>query len=319
MSPEFVTPNETSIMENSPISTVVMAIKAIDKDEGRNSYIEYFMDDADQIPFILGSTDGLLRLSGPLDREIQENYTLIVTARDRGSPPNSQRVALRVNVLDENDNTPLFDPKQYSASVAENASLGLSVLRVSATDLDSNSRIRYTIVAGDNNRDFIIGEDSGIIRVAKNLNYERKNHYLITVEAEDSNLNARYDSATVTISVLDINDNEPVFLNSPYFIYIMENMVNLPRTVSTSVVAHDADNSPYNTVSYYLKEGDRSLFAVNASTGEIVLLKALDREKQDKYFLTVQATDTGTFYFLIVDLVFLKIHFYIILRIYSHV
>lgn len=41
MAPEFVTPNVTSVLENTPVNTVVMAIKAIDRDEGRNSYIEY--------------------------------------------------------------------------------------------------------------------------------------------------------------------------------------------------------------------------------------------------------------------------------------
>ena len=89
MAPEFVTSNETSVMENVPINTVVMAIKAIDKDEGRNSYIEYSLSPVVDGCFSLGPVDGLLRVSASLDRENRSNYTLHVTAYDRGLPSRS--------------------------------------------------------------------------------------------------------------------------------------------------------------------------------------------------------------------------------------
>ena len=294
MAPEFTTPNETVVSENTPVNTVVMAVKATDRDEGRNSYVEYFLSSVEDNKFSLGSIDGLLRISGPLDREERANYTLVVTARDRGNPPNSRTLTINLRVADENDNSPIFDPKQYSSSVPENASIGLSVLQVSATDADEslNGRVRYTIVAGDKNRDFSISEDTGIIRVAKNLNYERRNHYLLTVQAEDSGVDVRYDSATVTISIMDINDNAPVFLDSPYLVYVMENMVELPTAITT-VAAFDADNPPYNRVTYLVKEGDKSVFSVNSSSGQITLLRGLDREDRDHYTLTVVAMDTG--------------------------
>lgn len=132
MKPVFITPNETSVSENIPINTVMMAIKAIDRDEGRNGYIEYMLEsNSSTIPFTLGSVDGLLRVSGRLDRESKANYELTVMARDRGEPPKSTQAKILVKVLDENDNSPVFDPKHYSASVAENASIGASVLQVS--------------------------------------------------------------------------------------------------------------------------------------------------------------------------------------------
>ena len=130
LAPEFVTSNETSVIENIPVNTVIMAIKAVDRDEGRNGYIEYILDADNQTPFTLGPVDGLLRVSGRLDREIKAHYDLKVMARDRGEPPKSTQMKIAVTVLDENDNSPIFDPKQYSASVAENASIGASVLQV---------------------------------------------------------------------------------------------------------------------------------------------------------------------------------------------
>lgn len=150
----------------------------------------------------------------------------MVTAKDRGDPPKSANMTILVKVLDENDNSPVFDPKQYSASIAENASIGAMVLQVSAirlfsfqiifrfffqvsaTDVDDglNGRVRYSISHGDANRDFSIAEDTGVVRVAKNLNYERRFKYVLTVKAEDcagdiSEGIVRSDTAEITILV----------------------------------------------------------------------------------------------------------------------
>lgn len=131
-SPEFVTSNLTSILENSPSNAVVTAVKAIDRDEGRNGHVEYsLLVDLDDQPFTLGPVDGVLRVAGPLDREQRSNYTLRVLAKDRGEPSRSTVQNLVVVILDENDNSPVFDPRHYSANVAENASIGASVLQVS--------------------------------------------------------------------------------------------------------------------------------------------------------------------------------------------
>lgn len=129
MSAEFITPNVTSIRENIPINTLVLAVKAIDRDEGRNSYIEYSLSDPSKM-FSVGPVDGLLRVTGRLDRETRSSYLLEITAKDRGDPPRDTKQTILVQVLDENDNSPVFDPKQYSASIAENASIGASVLQV---------------------------------------------------------------------------------------------------------------------------------------------------------------------------------------------
>nr|XP_012234819.1 PREDICTED: cadherin-related tumor suppressor [Linepithema humile] len=302
MSPEFISPTKNSIIENAPSNTVVMAIKAVDRDEGRNGYVEYLLENDINLPFTLGPVDGLLRVSGPLDREQKSNYTLEITAKDRGEPPKLSSTTVTIMVLDENDNSPVFDSGQYFATVAENASIGASVLQVSAKDRDegANGRVRYSIATGDDNRDFIISEDGGVIRVAKNLNFERKSRYHLTIRGEDCAAEVgkipRGDTAQVTITVLDINDNAPVFLDSPYVAHVMENMVP-PNggLVIQQVKAYDADTPPYNDqVRYFLKEGDTDLFRINASTGDISLLRPLDRELIPEYTLTLVAMDTGS-------------------------
>lgn len=145
-----------------------------------------------------------------------------------------------------------------------------------------------------------MSEDSGIVRVAKNLNYERKSRYVLTVRAEDcasdiSNGESRYDTAELIIGITDINDNPPTFLDSPYLAYVMENTIPPNNGFVISVQAYDADTPPFNSqVRYFLKEGDADLFRINASTGEISLLRTLDRESQAEYTLTLVAMDTGS-------------------------
>ncbi|KAJ2950025.1 hypothetical protein O0L34_g11362 [Tuta absoluta] len=300
VAPEFVTPNVTTVSENIPLNTVVMTIKAVDKDEGRNGYVEYFMTPNSEVNgyFSLGNVDGVLRATGKLDRELKSSYTIIVTAKDRGDPPNMTNMKIKINILDENDNSPVFDPKQYSASVPENASIGASVLQVSATDIDedSNGRVRYSIISGDENRDFSVSEDTGIVRVAKNLNFERKSRYELTIRAEDcAKDDVRFDTAELSISIQDINDNPPTFLDSPYLAYVMENVIPPNGGYIITIHAYDADSPPFNNqVRYFIKEGDADLFKINASSGQISLLRTLDREAQDEYTLALVAMDTGS-------------------------
>lgn len=159
--------------------------------------------------------------------------------------------------------------------------------------------MRFSISGGDDNRDFSISEDSGVVRVAKNLNFERKSRYVLTVRAEDcasdvGSGETRFDTAELTITITDINDNPPTFLDSPYLAYVMENVIPPNGGYVITVRAYDADTPPFNSqVRYFLKEGDADLFRINASTGEISLLRALDRESQAEYTLTLVAMDTG--------------------------
>lgn len=140
MSPEFLISNETSVMENTAIGTVVTVIKAVDKDEGRNSYLEYSLSESIGGMFTLGNADGILRVNGKLDRETKANYTLKVRTKDRGEPPRQTEMDLLVRILDENDNSPVFNPKQYSAFIPENTSIGVTVLQVGGC-LDTELRI----------------------------------------------------------------------------------------------------------------------------------------------------------------------------------
>ena len=113
-------------------------------------------------------------------------------------------------------------------------------------DEGANGRVRYSIAMGDDNRDFTISEDGGVIRVAKNLNFERKPRYHLMIRSEDCaeevGKEPRSDTAQITITVLDINDNAPIFLDSPYLAHVMENMVPPGSGFVTQVINNTQKN-----------------------------------------------------------------------------
>lgn len=293
--PEITSPAVIHVRENTPLNTVVHNITVQDLDEGSNSLVEFsLVSKSGGMPFIIGTSDGQLRVNTDLDRESVQNYTLIVTVRDLGTPSLSATQTLMVKIEDENDHSPVFSPEFYDKEVREDVDIGTTLLQVSATDIDIglNGIVKFFIISGDDNSDFSLDQSSGVLRVQKSLNYERVTKYNLVIQAEDSGDNMRYSTATVSITVLDVNDNVPMFLDSPYIGFVRENMDTLPVHV-INVLAHDEDSPPFNQLSYAIREGDPDLFNMSSTSGEIMVLKTLDRETISEYTLTVIATDSG--------------------------
>jgi protocadherin-16/23 len=91
---------------------------------------------------------GWIYLRQPLDRESRYHYTLTVAATDNGTPAGTATSRVSVNVLDANDNDPVFTQEAYEFNVEENLARGAQVGRVAATDadLDVNAAVRYSLI-----------------------------------------------------------------------------------------------------------------------------------------------------------------------------
>ena len=289
--PKFVSPPVIFVKENTPLNTEVHTVITEDLDDGANGQVEYRIISS-SFPFTLGTVDGKLRVNAVLDRETVQNYTMVITATDKGVPALTATQTLVIKIEDDNDHSPVFDPASYSKQVREDIQIGTILLQVSATDLDIglNGVVRYYVIGGDNNFDFSLDQSSGILRVQKNLDYERVQSYNLIVQAKDSGENSQYTTATVSISVLDINDNKPVFLDSPYIGFVRENMDVLPVFVK-EVQARDDDQN--TQLHYAIREGAGEIFNMNSTSGEIFARTVLDREQTAEYVLTVIATDSG--------------------------
>ena len=135
--PEITSPTNAYVLENKPANTVVMPVTTIDRDTGVNADIEYFITNSDSDAFDIGRLDGILRTRDVLDREERSLYVLTVTVMDMGRPRLSSSAEVKINVVDTNDNTPTFTPRQYSTTLMENATIGQNILETTAFDADS--------------------------------------------------------------------------------------------------------------------------------------------------------------------------------------
>ena len=112
-SPQFDSMPTLSVLENSPANTPITTLRAFDLDIGKNSELEYILEDSQMGKFSIGRIDGILRCVSSLDREKKSEYSLSVTAVDGGNPRLSSRIDVSVQVVDVNDNTPEFSQKFY--------------------------------------------------------------------------------------------------------------------------------------------------------------------------------------------------------------
>uniref|UniRef100_A0A3B3T7L8 Protocadherin 1 gamma 13 n=1 Tax=Paramormyrops kingsleyae TaxID=1676925 RepID=A0A3B3T7L8_9TELE len=205
------------ISESSITGAKFVLESAVDTDVGVNGLQSYSLKPTNN--FILklhtqtdGSKNVEMVLQKPLDREKQDQLTLVLTAMDGGNPPMSGTAEIHIIVLDANDNAPVFTQAIYKTTVTENASKGTILTRVSASDLDEGSygKVTYSI---SNSMDrvsdlFQIDENNGDIRLFGEIDYEKAKHYQINVEAKDCC--GLSDSTKIIIDVIDVNDNSPL-------------------------------------------------------------------------------------------------------------
>ncbi|XP_077053022.1 cadherin-23 isoform X1 [Siphateles boraxobius] len=284
-----------SLHENGPRDYVVVRLNCTDNDAGLNAELSYFITGGNQDgKFSVGFRTGVLRTVVGLDRETEDSYRLVIEAIDNG-PAEERRTGtatVYVEVLDVNDNKPIFLQNSYETSVLENITRGASILQVQATDADQgeNGRVLYRILSG-NNGQFSMGNLSGLIsRGTVALDRETRSSHVLEVEAYNSDLGSMRSSVRVIVYVEDVNDEPPVFTQSQY------NRLGLRETagIGTFVVvvrAIDPDTGDGGVVAYALVSGSDRKFEVDMSTGLITTVDYLDYETKTSYLMNVSATD----------------------------
>uniref|UniRef100_A0A670IY50 Cadherin EGF LAG seven-pass G-type receptor 3 n=1 Tax=Podarcis muralis TaxID=64176 RepID=A0A670IY50_PODMU len=289
--PIFVsTPFQISVLENAPFGHSVIHIQAVDADYGENSRLEYKLTGvSSDTPFVVNSATGWITVSGPLDRETVEHYFFGVEARDHGSPALSASASVTITVMDVNDNRPEFTQKEYFIRLNEDASVGTSVLSVTAIDRDVNSAISYQVTGGNTRNRFAISTQAGVglITLSLPLDYKQERRFVLTVTASDRTL---HDTCHVHINITDANTHRPVFQSAHYSV-----SVNEDRPVGSTVVvisATDDDVGENARITYYL-EDNIPQFRIDADTGAITLQAQLDYEDQVTYTLAITAKDNG--------------------------
>ncbi|KAJ8342522.1 hypothetical protein SKAU_G00324500 [Synaphobranchus kaupii] len=281
---------EAQVSENQAPGTAVLTVSASDRDQGTNGQVTYggIVEDG----FTINPVTGVISTTKTLDREVQDRYTVTVYAKDGGLPPNFSKATVRIEILDENDNAPVFSRSLHSLEVPENLEpVALFTLRATDQDAGDSGEVEYRITAGDIAGDFHLDSSSGVLSTARPLDRESSSSYMLTVVAQDRGTNPLSSTATVEVTVLDVNDNSPRFESASYTADIPEDAV--VGSPVLEVTASDEDEGENGRVQYFLSSESAGTFAVDQDTGRITVVTPLDREKWASYDFLVRAVDSS--------------------------
>ncbi|XP_050928274.1 protocadherin alpha-8 isoform X25 [Lates calcarifer] len=303
-SPTFQEEKTTLEISESVLPGARFQLKASrDPDSGHFSIQQYKLSHNDHFRLEVKDKgeDGkipILVIQKSLDRETAANHSLILTALDGGKPPKSGKMNILVNVLDVNDNTPVFSKDVYSVMLDENAPVGTTVTQLNATDLDEgpNGDVMYSLSKSMNQnilKLFDINPLTGEITVKGLIDYEEKNRYEIEIQASDKGLAPLTTEKSVIIKILDVNDNAPEIEVTSFSSSIPED--SRPGTTVALISVNDLDSGLNGKV--ICSTGDDVPFTLSPSLQDkmysLVTKSPLDREKQSQYDLTITAKDAG--------------------------
>ncbi|XP_028656704.2 protocadherin Fat 4 [Erpetoichthys calabaricus] len=281
-----------SVLENLSIGSSILSLNVTDIDEGYNGDIRVTVISGDDDGKFAVDLQGVLRIMKELDREQESVFSLTVLAMDQAMPEAtrlSSSAHITVYVLDVNDNAPRF-LSSNNISVPENAAIGTIVTVVHAIDLDSgvNSLVEYSLDSGMSHM-FQINKTSGVLSLIKELDRENTSILTLQVTAIDQGFPPRSVAMNLTISVRDVNDNDPVFTENIYAVMVAENI--LPGSGLLSVLASDSDEGVNGEVSYFIHQ---KKFIIDSFSGEISVIEMLDRESSPEHIFIVIAKDHGS-------------------------
>ncbi|XP_040903705.1 protocadherin alpha-3-like isoform X12 [Toxotes jaculatrix] len=207
---------------------------------------------------------------------------------------------LEINVLDINDNAPHFSENLQSLDIAESTLPGLKFGLIEASDLDvgKNGVNTYRL---SNNDYFSLeihkGGDSvsAELVLQKALDREHDSVIKLTLTAIDGGNPPKSGTSQVIITVLDINDNIPIFSKPLYKIQIPENLPTGSKVIILN--ATDVDEGLNAEIEYSLRKKGQNhvldLFEIDSKTGEILVKGEIDYEENPAFEIHAQASDRG--------------------------
>uniref|UniRef100_A0AAQ6I8V2 Cadherin domain-containing protein n=1 Tax=Anabas testudineus TaxID=64144 RepID=A0AAQ6I8V2_ANATE len=296
------------LKENSPTGSVIYTITAFDSDLDTNAKLTYTLLESSQRNIPISSVVNINSETGDIvslqsfNFEELKTFQFKVQATDSGVPPLSSNVTVNVFVLDENDNSPsILAPYSEhgsvnSESIPYSAEAGYFVAKIRAVDADSgyNALLSYHL---SDKKYFEVNLRTGNLFVNERIDREELCPTLVKCSMKiQAVLNNPMTAHRVEVNVLDINDNSPAFNDKTYSLNISESSLTGERYILP--IAEDADTGINTVKSYKLSQNEH--FSLDVQSGgehgvsaELVLQKALDREKQSMIRLLLTAIDGG--------------------------
>lgn len=326
--PYFISSNdeEANVLENSPIGTKVYQVIAKDPDDsltpsGMLHYrIQNDIDDAQY--FKIEALTGVVTTTQILDRETKNKYNVIIEVSDHGEPIQMATRVLKINIIDVDDEDPLFvrdiNASPIEFSILEEQSSGVILGNLTAVDRDigENGAIDYEIIDGNELEFFklIVANNSALITTTKPIDREEFESFSLTIKCfkmathwQQRVRDHQYDAddlseIQIVVNVLDIDDHILEFERDLYTIGI-RNTIPI-NTIIYRVRAYDKDTvnlpiiyqisntsyvSQYHRKDSQFKEDLISIFELNNKTGEILLAKSISDYVDGHFVLNLSA------------------------------
>ncbi|XP_074460501.1 protocadherin gamma-A12-like [Larus michahellis] len=294
------TETELKMSETTAMGSHFPLAEAHDPDVGRNSLQRYELSGDEHFSLSVQASPGgdqrpELVLAKALDREEAAFHELVLRASDGGEPSRTGTARIRVAVLDANDNAPAFRQAEYTVRVAEDVPVGSALLTVMATDADEgmNGNVKYSFkkISDKTSKIFQLHVERGDIILVRSLDFEEGDSYELEVQARDGG--GLSDTAKVTITVTDVNDNVPEISVRSALNDISEDAP--PGTVVALLHVQDRDSGPNGQVRCSIAESlPFRLEKTFEDYYRVVTARELDREAASEYNVTVRASDGGS-------------------------
>ncbi|XP_055883316.1 protocadherin Fat 4-like isoform X2 [Biomphalaria glabrata] len=282
---------ERKVLESVTPPQSLGLITAVDKDTGNNSLLTYSICSGnDEGVFDIDAASGELWVRKNLDSEATQAYNLELCVKDGGSPSLNSSTVVFVSVENINEFKPVITPSVdiINLTLSEDSVIGLQVLVISGSDPDRGSEVRYSIFGLSSPEYFSIGELTGEVYLTYPLDRETLSNFTFGVRVIDTV--GQSATTTVSVTVTDVNDNDPVFDKSSYvFTTAHETKAN---TYIDSFTVTDQDNGLNGSVTLSISSGNTGdTFKIIGSN--LLSNAVLDANDQNQYDLIVTATDRG--------------------------
>ncbi|XP_049646056.1 protocadherin-7 isoform X3 [Suncus etruscus] len=285
---------EVYFPENNIPGERVATVLATDADSGKNAEIAYSLDSSVLGIFTINPDTGDILVNTVLDREQTDRYEFKVNAKDKGVPVLQGSTRVIVQVADKNDNDPKFMQDVFTFYVKENLQPNSPVGMVTVMDADKGRNAEMSLYIEENSHMFSIENDTGTIYSTISFDREHQTTYTFRVKAVDGGDPPRSATATVSLFVMDENDNAPTVNLPRNGSYILLPPSSNVRTVVATVLATDSDDGINADLNYSIVGGNPfKLFEIDATSGVVSLVGKLTQKHYGLHRLVVQVNDSG--------------------------
>ena len=271
--------------------TYYLSDKNDTSNELRSNYFE--------VVFILEEETLNLILKTHLDYETQKVYELYLIAKDNGQLKSSKK--LIVNIIDENDNSPICEKSLFIGYLKENA-IEKDFMEIRAFDMDSgmNAKLQYSILSHGSspftstsplkyaeNADaiFEIDKYTGWLSVKKPLDYEKKTYYELIIKVNDSNMNHSFTTyCTARVNLIDMNDNPAKMKIIKFLNESMQKGYYSLNTMSDSLI--EQDNVDYFDITF---KNQIEFYENNQPDLVLALIRVFDYDTLNNYKFQIQS------------------------------